>query len=311
MRRLGAGVAIAALLYGQIAAAQELPGFPPGVFQNTAAMGGVACSPSSLSLNFTTGSLPGGSSLTRASNGTYINISGVLSTATTNAARFNYDANYPSGNAAPSLTGPFLLYEPAATNLALQSNAFTTTWFTGQSAVVTAAQFTSPDGTNDGWSVTSGTGFGGILQNISFSNVAYTASVWAYSFIGTPPLVISFGTISSGNLTTAAAIKRYAFSGTATAGSSIIQDEVNTGAGSALGLFGSQLETGSAATSYIPTTTGSAPRAADAFTGPAIPSCAGHFTVTFDDNSTQSVTAAWPLTTTLNRPNIKSIVGAL
>src|ERR1035437_7716828 len=63
-------------------------------------------------IDFTTGSL-GAASLSRSSSATYINVSGVLATATTNAARFNYDANYPGGNSAPSLTGPFLLVEPA------------------------------------------------------------------------------------------------------------------------------------------------------------------------------------------------------
>src|SRR5271157_5728357 len=100
-----------------------------------------------ISFDFTTGSLPGGVTLTRASSGSYYNSSNVLQVfgAGTNAARFDYMA---SGSTQT------LLYEPAATNLWLQSNAFTTTWskYNG-SDVVTAGAATSPDGTVDAWSV--------------------------------------------------------------------------------------------------------------------------------------------------------------
>ena len=65
-------------------------------------------------------------------------------------------------------------------------------------------------------------------------------------------------------------------------------------------------------TSYIPTTTATVTRAADSavFT---IPSGIGHLTYTFDDASTQLVTVSagsYTIPTTLNRPNIKSIVGS-
>jgi len=119
-----------------------------------------------LNFNFTGGSLPSGVTLTRSSSGTYLNSSGVLTTASSNVARFQY----VSGT-------PYLLYEPAATNLLLQSNGFSTTWFAENGGVLTSSAFTSPDGTSDGWSLTSGTGFGGRGQAITFSNVPYTFSL--------------------------------------------------------------------------------------------------------------------------------------
>jgi hypothetical protein len=65
-------------------------------------------------------------------------------------------------------------------------------------------------------------------------------------------------------------------------------------------------------TSYIPTTTVAVTRAPDSavFT---IPSGVAQLTYTFDDNSTQSVTVSagsYTIPVTLNRANIKSIVGS-
>ena len=79
------------------------------------------------------------------------------------------------------------------------------------------------------------------------------------------------------------------------------------------GIYGVQLETGLVATSYIPNTgTGVATRAADAATF-TVPAGVGHLLYTFDDNSTQLVTVSagsYTIPTTLNRSNIKSIVGS-
>jgi hypothetical protein len=262
-------------------------------------------------IDFTTGSL-GAASLSRSSTATYINNSGVLSTAGVNVARFNYDANYPRGNAAPSLTGPFLLVEPAATNLAFQSNNYAATWFVTNGSVATSAQFTSPDGTNNGWNVTSGTGFGAQGQALTVAAVPYTPSIWAYQRTGTPPLQLSVNGASTGNITTSATITRYAAPITPSAGAGNNFVLVNSASGQALGTFGYQFETGSVATSYIPTTTSSASRSADVVTFTQPVGC-GHNTYTFDDNSTQTVAQSPGLATVptnLNRPNIKYIDGS-
>ncbi|MDE1902178.1 MAG: hypothetical protein KGI37_11165, partial [Alphaproteobacteria bacterium] len=101
-----------------------------------------ATTPPALSLDFATGALPSGTTLTRASTGTYYNASGILSTAANNAARFDYN---PSTLA---LRG--ILIEPTRTNLIptsvippITDTGTTGNWKTWK-AVSTAAATTSP-----------------------------------------------------------------------------------------------------------------------------------------------------------------------
>lgn len=100
-----------------------------------------AAAGASLSLDFTTGSLPGGVTLTRSSAGFYYNSSGVLTSAANDTARFDYNAS--------ALTVRGLLIEPAGTNILLQSQNFETTWTKDHSSITTSAT-TSPDNTSDG-----------------------------------------------------------------------------------------------------------------------------------------------------------------
>lgn len=253
------------------------------------------------SLDFTGGVLPGGLTFTRSSNGTYLNVSGVLTTASTNVARFQYVGSTP-----------YLLYEPAATNIALQSNTFTTTWFAQNSSVATSAQFTSPDGTNDGWSVTSGSGFGAMAQVITLTAVPYAVSVWCKRITGTAPIAFQFAGNSVGSFTTSATITRFTGTGTPSAGAQNVSLQVNAASGSTNGFFGAQVELGSVATSYIATTTTAVTRSADQLTM-TIPNGIGHITVTFSDSTTQVIAVSpgsYTLTNTLNKYLIQTIVGS-
>lgn len=268
---------------------------------------GVSCTFSTI--DFTTGSL-GAAALSRASSGTYINVSGVLTTATTNAARFNYDSNYPAGNAAPSLTGPFLLVEPAATNILTQSNNFNNAAWSSTGTTLVSGVFTSPDGTTDGWTMASTT-FSGISQFPNQTTQSYALSIWAKSVVGNN-MFFQIGSIAPVNVVTSATLIRYSQTKAVTAGSGLTNQyglDDNPGTKQ---IFGAQLEAGAVATSYIVTTTVTASRSPDVvtFTQPA--GC-GHNTYTFDDNSTQTVTQAAgtaTVPTNLNRPNIKSIAGS-
>jgi hypothetical protein len=269
-------------------------------------------------IDFTTGSL-GAASLSRGSSATYVNSSGVLTTASTNVARFNYDTNYPGGNAAPSLTGPFLLVEPASTNLLLQSNTFSNaTWtITSGNGTITAASFTGPDGTNTGWYFATTSFFISIFQSNTFSAVPYTMSVWAKEVVGTDGLILQPST-ASGTLSLTTSLERYGFNVTPAAGAALSQI-YNAGAPATNGLWGAQLELGAASgyfatnsSSYIVTTTATASRSADvvAFTQPA--GC-GHNTYTFDNGTTEAISQAAgsaTVPTNLNRPNIKFIDGS-
>lgn len=281
---------------------------PPGFTQRVAGgdgglrfMGGPA-SGGSLNFDFTTGTLPGAITFTRPSIGTYTNNAGTLITAGNDVARFNYVGGVAC-----------LLIEPAAANLATQSNNLSAgVWVPLNSAVATAAQFVSPDGTNNGWSVTSGSGFGALQQNFTFANVPYTISAWAKRIVGTAPINFRLGSANGGDLTTSSSLTRLLSTLTPPAGLAVIAIFIDAAAGNTDGLYGVQLETGSAATSYIPTTTTAVTRAADSavFT---IPAGIGHLTYTFDDNSTQLVAVSagsYTVPTSLNRRNIKSIVGS-
>jgi hypothetical protein len=258
--------------------------------------------PPPVNFDFTTGSLPPAITFTRASTGTYNNSSNVLSTASTNVARFNY------------LSGtPYLLIEPAATNLLVQSNNLTTTWFPLNGGTLASAQFVSPDGTNNGWTLTNGSsipGFGAVGQSRTFSNIPYTISVWLKRITGAPPIQLSLNSVNVGDIAATTTLTRYAKTITPAAGTANAMLLLNSGAATdVVGVFGFQLETGNVATSYIPTTTATVTRAADSATF-TIPAGVTQLTYTFDDNSQQVVTVSagsYMIPTNLNRPNIKTI----
>ena len=269
-----------------------------GGFVYLLASGGAA--PGSINFDFTTGSLPPGITFTRPSIGTYNSSGNLLVTAGNNVARFNYIAGVAN-----------LLIEPAATNLLVQSNGFSTTWALN-SGSVTPAQFVSPDGSNNGWAFNDGSNQGWMLQTVTFAAVQYALSIWANKISGTSATFqLSFpGGFNQPPISTT--LTRIFANGTATAGSNTVSCRQQTTNGSVVGIYGAQLETGPAPTSYIPTTTVPVTRAADnaVFT---IPTGIGHLTFTFDDNTTQLVAVSpgsYTIPATLNRPNIKSIVGS-
>lgn len=251
-----------------------------------------------VSFDFTAGVLPEAMTFTRASTGTYNSSGGILSVAAINQPRFNYVGGVSN-----------LLIEPAATNLLPHSNNFSdAVWNKGATPVLTPAQFVSPDGTNNGWSMTSGTGNAHVFQAYTYTAVPYVISIWVKQIVGSAQeslVIASFGSPQTISTT----ITRLTFSRTPAGGIDSALFQVTAVAGSTNGIFGAQLETGSVATSYIPTTTAAATRAADSasFT---IPVGVGHLIYTFDDNSTQTVTVSpgsYTIPTNLNRLNIKYI----
>lgn len=295
-----------------------LPLSASGYWQSRLQISSAAATCSFTRIDFTTGSL-GTASLARSSSATYINVSGVLTTATTNAARFNYDTNFPGGNAAPSLTGPFLLVEPAATNLFLQSNAFgTSPWPVSSSITMVSGVFTSPDGTLDGWSGTTVGAFQTLGQTVSTAAATYNISVWSKYITGTSGLLFQINGVQGSGLALSTSIARYNSTIAATGGTTGTVLFMES-ASSTNGFFGMQLELAAGAgyfathsSSYIATTTAGVTRSADVVTF-AQPANCGHNTYTFSDGTTQTVsqssgTATVP--TNLNLPNIKFIDGS-
>ena len=291
-----------------------------------------------LNLDFTTGSMPAGTTFTRASTGWYVNSSGNLVSAAVDTARLDYA---PTG-----LASRGILIEPAATNLATQSNTFTNAAWTKSNASV-AQNVVGPEGsansattmTNDATNsfhrayqgVTSG-----VHANSIYAKAGTASFMLLSSFVGTGNGVIfnlSTGAIDTtlgsdvgyiedaGNGWYRCSVYNPSSSGFhifyigETAGQLNPIDTAYVGTSKTILLYGAQAELASAAnklTSYIPTLGSTVTRSADNL-GFTIPSGISNLTYTFDDSSTQVVAVtpgAYTVPTNLNRPRIKTIVGS-
>ena len=236
--------------------------------------------------------------VTRNTEARRFNSAGLIESVASGIPRLDY---YTSGGTAGC---PALLVEPAATNLALQSENFLTTWvlLSGTISTGSTAAFTAPDGTTSADLFTESTDVSAtnhqISQSIStavVSGTSYTLSCFFKAtaanrsarlslssalFSGSPE---AFFDVTSGIVGTTtdctARIENYGSdwyrcimtaicdtAGTASvfvsSASGNTRDYIGNGSAS-LYLWGAQLETGSVATSYIPTTTGTESRSAD------------------------------------------------
>jgi hypothetical protein len=219
---------------------------------------------------------------TRASNGTFVGSDGVIKTAATNEPRF--DHNPTTGESLG------LLVEEARTNLLSQSENLTV----GAGTTVSLNTATSPLGTTTAATVTedSSTGLHSVLTvSISFTAVSTTCSFFGKAngrnWVGlrVSGITRAWFNLSTGQVgtvdaaTTATSVQafsngfyRCSATFTPTAGTANIflrigsADAVDSYAGngtSGIITFGIQAEAGAFPTSYIPTTTATATRAAD------------------------------------------------
>ena len=199
----------------------------------------------------------------RASTGTFIGNNGLLQTAAANVARMQYN---PLNLAAP----PFLLLEPAATNLALQSGDISSaSWgirWGGGASVVADAAVLAPDGTL-AYKVSPTSGGSGIGQGISLTaGTTYTFSMWVAA--GGAPR--SLGVWSASGLVLASTtvpanlpMTRYRVTYTAVTTGVHYFGLQGIFVGDSLWCACGQVQAGSYADSYIPTTTAAVTRAAD------------------------------------------------
>ena len=231
-----------------------------------------------------TGVVTGGTSI-----GTRVNNLGYIEPITTSGTP---RLDYYTTSGVPGC--PALLVEPSGTNLCLQSEDFLTTWTpTSVSATTgTTAAFTAPDGTTNADLITAtSNGPSFIGQNLTIASGTYTISVFAK--------VGNYGLFRIGNVSSVARAAWFdldagAVTGTVNGGTASMQNygngwyrctytstgvvtgsptvffapsdapnSTNAVSGSSIYFWGAQLETGSVATSYIPTTTGTVTRAAD------------------------------------------------
>lgn len=218
-----------------------------------------------------------GGSFTRASSATYYNKTGVLQTATTDTPRFSYD---------PSTLIPVgLLEEAAATNLLLRSEQIDNAAWTKTNCTITADSVAAPDGNTTADTVTVSVAAGGVSQSATVVNATnYTASCYVKANASSKVRVLDTvstvqadydltsetATITSGSgvatITQIGTAGWYRISLKFTSTSTTATIAVRNNDGSASGsfyLWGAQLELGSAATSYIATTTATVTRAAD------------------------------------------------
>ena len=229
--------------------------------------------------------------VTRNTTATRFNSAGLIESVASGIPRLDY---YTSGGTAGC---PALLVEPSATNLALQSEAWNVSpWAAtsgGQGATVSGNVTTSPDGTTNAdkliEAATTGTHF--CLQNLTLtSGTTYTASFFAKASERTLGRFRMSGSgaywdidfnLSAVTVTgnTTAFIQNYGngwyrIGGTFTANqasnSFILSLRDASGNTSYTGngtngvfVWGAQIETGSVATSYIPTAAASGSRSAD------------------------------------------------
>lgn len=210
--------------------------------------------------------VPDNGNFARASAGTYLGTDGVLKTANSNAPRY---------------VGGLLVMEAAATNRLLYSAQLDNGAGWGvPSTTVTANTVTAPDGTLTADTVlVTGSSSGGVYQsNTVTAGAVMVLSFWAKRSAATAAGWRVYNNTAGADVVAAASYyslinattwTRVSLSFTVPVGCTSIRvypcADVSA-SGSGAYIWGVQLETGSVATSYIPTTTAAAGRAADSYT---------------------------------------------
>lgn len=246
----------------------------------------------------------------RATDGSYVGSNGVIQYALPNVPRLDY-----SNGSCPSI-----LVEPQRTNLVTYSQDLTNAAYTkdggvGSSVTRTANYGISPDGTQNATrlQIVRGSSYCQFYQRSPVTiGLSYTLSFWAKSLSGTPTLLTSFDLPNYSNpITFTNEWVRYTYTFVATSailggGFNLLTEAAPTSATADLLIWGVQMEQGSYATSYIPTTSASVTRNADVISKTGI-SGITTITETFEDNTTNVITS--PTSYTMSQGRIKSVVG--
>lgn len=208
-------------------------------------------------------------SVSRASSATRVNKQGLIEVVGNDRLRIDYSE---------SSKGVALL-EPSRENKINYSEIFTTSWTRTGIATPTDVSVTAPDGSPSVQRLQTNNADGSIAftYNTGFNQVSgttYTVSVYAKSYDGTDQLFGLFangsGTTYTGNLTATNEWQRFTYTFTAANTSTIgICKGVDELAFDIL-FWGFQIEVGSYATSYIPTSGSTATRQADVANGAGV-----------------------------------------
>jgi hypothetical protein len=203
--------------------------------------------------------------VTRATAATRVNASGLIESVASGIPRLDY---FASGGAVGC---PALLVEPSGTNLALRSNDFTVTgtWTPNDTTIISTDNL-SPDGTNNATRIRGASGANQVRQQVivGTSGAVYVGSVWIRRVSGTSAFLLRVANAVAGSVLSISPTttwQRYSFSSTATS-TTVRLGFVFPNDTDEFEIWGAQLETGSVATSYIPTTTAAVTRNADVIT---------------------------------------------
>jgi hypothetical protein len=228
--------------------------------------------------------------VTRATTATRVNANGLIESVASGVPRLDY---YTSGGTAGC---PALLVEPSAQNLALRSEQFEVsgTWIAEDITITTGstAAFIAPDGTTNARLFTATiSGFTAIRQNLTIASGTYTISVFAkadtYGLFrianvsslsraawfdlntGTVTGTVNGGTASMQNYGNGWYRCSFTSTGILSGSPTFLlapsdaPNGTNSVSGATMYFWGAQFETGSVATSYIPTTAAPVTRNAD------------------------------------------------
>lgn len=214
----------------------------------------------SFNVNFTSGVLDPRINFSRSGNtATVINSSGFVTQVNADVARFDYDPI--------TLACRGLLIEESRQNLFTYSGDLTDiSWsFTGTARTANAG--VAPDNTNTATRVQFSANSFLFKNAIPASGASFAISVWVKSFDGTDQTIRLFGngvTTLSSNISVNASWQRVTFTFTFSAPTSGFTTA--SGQTADVLMWGAQLEPGSFATSYIPTTSAAVTRNADVAT---------------------------------------------
>jgi hypothetical protein len=158
-----------------------------------------------------------------------------------------------------------LLLEPQRTNIALRSEEFSnaSSWVLANSGTITANTTISPDGTQTADTLNAGANSAQVQQHrTDTSGAVYTVSIWVKRITGTGNVFLR--AVVNADTLIAVTSDWQRFTATVTSTTTTIRIGVKLAtSGDAVAIWGGQVELGSYATSYIPTTTTAVTRLAD------------------------------------------------